>query len=105
VLASGSASGAVIIPPQQTLTVTLSGTGTGSVSGPGIVCPDDCSETYDQGFTTTLVATPDEGSVFIGWTGGGSAGDLVCAEGQTSPTCSVWMTFDQTAVAEFSTTS
>ncbi|MGB4705212.1 MAG: SBBP repeat-containing protein [Candidatus Saccharicenans sp.] len=53
------------------LAVTLSGTGSGSVSTSdgGIDCGQDCSEFYDEGFIVTLTATPDEGSVFGGWSG------------------------------------
>ena len=56
-------------PPPRTLTVQTAGTGTGAVTGPGINCPGDCTETYADGQQVTLTATPDSGSSFGGWTG------------------------------------
>jgi hypothetical protein len=52
-----------------TLTVNRTGAGVGTVTGPGIDCGSDCTETYLSGTTVTLTATPDAGSVFSGWTG------------------------------------
>jgi hypothetical protein len=52
-----------------TLSVSKSGTGSGTVSGPGINCGSDCSETYNAGTTVTLTATPSSGSTFAGWSG------------------------------------
>ena len=48
-------------PPAPTfaLTVALAGTGTGTVTGPGINCPGDCTETYPAGTPVTLTATAD----------------------------------------------
>ena len=52
-----------------TLTVELDGTGTGTVTStdPGIDCPGDCSQDYDEGTLVELTATADPGSSFIGW--------------------------------------
>ncbi len=49
--------------------VTTSGVGTGSVTGPNIDCSDSCS--YDLVFNdvVTLTGTPDMGYTFLGWTG------------------------------------
>jgi uncharacterized repeat protein (TIGR02543 family) len=54
------------------LTVTKSGTGSGTVtSNPaGIDCGSDCSENYDHGTTVTLIASASTGSTFTGWSGG-----------------------------------
>ena len=49
------------------LTVTRSGSGT--VTGPGINCTGDCTEYYPSGTLVTLTATPAVGSVFTGWSG------------------------------------
>jgi hypothetical protein len=62
---------------QFPLTVSLAGNGSGSVSGPGIACPGDCSETYDANTPVTLNATPDASSVFTGW-GGACSGTGAC---------------------------
>ena len=36
-----------------------SGTGTGTITGTGISCPGDCTETYADGTAVTLTANPD----------------------------------------------
>jgi uncharacterized repeat protein (TIGR01451 family) len=63
-------------PLQETLTATLSGSGSGTVgSAPsGIDCAGVCSASFDQGTQVTLTAAPDPGSRFAGWSGGGCSG-------------------------------
>jgi uncharacterized delta-60 repeat protein len=58
------------------LTVSKAGTGTGTVTSipPGISCGSDCTETYAQDTEVTLIATPDSGSRFDGWSGNGCTG-------------------------------
>lgn len=53
------------------LTVTLPGTGTGTVtSNPaGINCGATCSANYNTGTSVTLTAIPDGGNTFAGWSG------------------------------------
>jgi hypothetical protein len=65
---------------QFTLTVTLAGGGTGSVhdSGFNIVCPTRCSAAFDQGSEVELVASPGDGSTFVGWSGAGCSGTQSC---------------------------
>jgi hypothetical protein len=77
---------------QYTLTVTKAGTGGGTVTGnpAGINCGDDCSETYDQGTSVTLTATPASGSTFEGW-----SGDADCSDGV------VLMNVNKTCTATF----
>ena len=55
----------------QTLEVTKSGNGTGTVvSNPaGITCGADCSETYPPATAVTLTATAAADSIFNGWSG------------------------------------
>jgi hypothetical protein len=61
------------VPPANnasyTLSVSLVGTGTGSVSGSGISCPGTCLNNYASGTLVTLTATPSAGSTFAGWSG------------------------------------
>lgn len=64
------------LPP--TLTVSLSGTGAGTVTGPGISCPGACSSSYPNGTSVTLTAIPSAGSTFAGWSGGGCSGTGGC---------------------------
>lgn len=53
------------------LNILKAGTGTGSVySSPvGIICGADCSEAYPMGVLVDLMAAPDAGSSFAGWSG------------------------------------
>jgi hypothetical protein len=55
----------------ETLNVSKSGTGTGSVtsSPAGIDCGATCPAGFDYGTVVGLTATPDAGSMFVGWTG------------------------------------
>ena len=51
------------------LTVTKSGTGSGTVAGGAINCGGTCSANVASGTTVTLTATPASGSTFGGWSG------------------------------------
>jgi hypothetical protein len=77
----------------NTLTVTYSGTGGGTVSNSptGASCGTGCSD-YDSPDPVTLTAHPDSGSEFTGWSGActNSTGD-----------CNVTMDADRTVVANF----
>jgi len=79
---------------QFTLTVTLAGGGTGSVNDTNyhIICPSTCSAAYDQGSQVVLVADPDSGSTFAGWSGAGCSG---------TQSCIVTMNSDETVTATF----
>jgi hypothetical protein len=63
------------------LNVTKTGTGTGTVQSTDgtIVCGTTCSASLKYGDTITLNATPDVGSTFAGWSGGGCSGTGPCA--------------------------
>jgi hypothetical protein len=53
----------------QNFTLTVNRSGQGTVSGPGINCGKDCSETLPAGTVVTLTATPAANTVFEGWSG------------------------------------
>lgn len=79
---------------EHALAVTLAGDGSGTVtSNPaGIDCGADCTESYQEGITVTLTATPAPGSTFTGWSGActGTAGCTVTMDSDRSVTA----TFD-----------
>ena len=77
-----------------TLTVTKSGSGSGTVaSSPvGINCGTDCSEIYDFNTLVFLTATPGSDSLFTGWSGACSGG---------AATCSVTLDAAKTVTANF----
>jgi endo-1,4-beta-xylanase len=76
------------------LTVTKSGTGSGTVtsSPSGINCGSTCSASFSSGTQVTLTASPDSGSTFDGW-GGACSG--------TATTCTVTMNQAQSVTANF----
>jgi hypothetical protein len=49
--------------------LSVSKTGSGTVTGPGIDCGTDCSELYASGTSVTLTATPASGWLFSSWSG------------------------------------
>jgi hypothetical protein len=63
-----------------TLTVSLSGTGSGTVSdGTGAIsCAPICSHAFPIGTVVTLTASSGPGSGFAGWSGGGCSGTSTC---------------------------
>jgi uncharacterized repeat protein (TIGR02543 family) len=78
----------------HTLSVTLAGEGSGTVTSDpaGIDCGADCEEGYEAGTPVSLTATPDEGSVFDGWSGDCSG----------TGSCEVTMTGARNVTATFS---
>lgn len=77
----------------NSLTVTKTGLGSGTIksSTGGINCGSYCSDTYVTGMPVTLTATPDEGSIFAGWSGSCSG----------SGPCTVTMDMIRTVIAVF----
>ena len=60
------------------LTVTLAGSGTGTVSASGLTCQGtQCTGVYPLQTPVTLVATPLTGSAFAGWSGDAGCGASV----------------------------
>jgi hypothetical protein len=53
------------------LRIRKAGSGTGSVASipDGILCGDQCVKPYSEGTVVSITATPEAGSVFIGWAG------------------------------------
>jgi hypothetical protein len=76
----------------HTLTVTVVGTGTGTVQAPQINCPPTCVGTYPTGTKVSLSAAAPSGSHFLGFTGGcaGAGG------------CDVTLDSDKAVTATFS---
>jgi hypothetical protein len=82
------------VAPPRTLTVNKGGTGVGTVTGSGISCGTDCTQSYFDGTPVTLTATGLNGSTFLGWSG-------ACAAAGTNPVCNVTMNANQTSAATF----
>src|SRR5205823_1444617 len=63
--------------PRYPVSVGIAGSGSGTVSSDpaGVSCPDACSTPFPTATHVTLTATPDDGSVFAGWTGDCSGTD------------------------------
>jgi len=83
-----------------TLSVARAGAGSGVVSSTpaGIACGSDCTESYAPGTSVTLTATPDAGSTFAGWSGGGCTGTSTCSVMLAAAT-SITATFNTSALA------
>ena len=83
----------VFVSAPHTLSVSLGGSGTGTVtSNPaGISCPGTCTGSFASGLRVNLAARPAKGSVFAGWTG-------ACAG---AGACTVTMSANQTVEAIF----
>jgi hypothetical protein len=62
------------------VTVSKTGSGGGTVTSTpaGVICDPTCSATYAAGTSVALGATPDRGSTFSGWSGGGCDGTASC---------------------------
>jgi hypothetical protein len=75
----------------HTLVVSLSGSGTGAVTAPGLSCPGMCSAAYGATSTVELSSLPAPGSRFAGW------GGACTATGR----CAVGMGADQAVTASF----
>jgi hypothetical protein len=76
---------------RYTLTVSRSGAGTGTVTGPNFDCGTTCTARYDSGTSATLTTTAAPGSVFDHWSGACSG----------TGACTVTMTGDREVTAVF----
>ncbi len=81
----------------STLTVSLAGTGSGTVTSDpaGIDCGNDCSETYPHNTSVALDDQAAEGSTFGGWSGSGCGGVVVMAGDRN---CTATFTLDAPSV-------
>ena len=91
---TGSVTGNCAVATTKHLTISKTGTGSGTITGTGISCGDTCGGDYSSGTTVVMTATAAQGSVFTGWSGAGCSG--------TAP-CTVTMDADQTLTATFAT--
>jgi PKD repeat protein len=76
-----------------TLTVTKQGNGSGTVTGNGITCGADCSESYQKGTSVMLTATSMSGSTFGSWSG---------CDSVSGSTCTVAVNSNRTVTVSFS---
>jgi hypothetical protein len=84
-----------VASPTEALDLTLSGSGSGTVTGPAsFSCTASCTGNFATGSTVTLTAAPKSGSSFLGWSGGGCSG---------TGTCKVTMSAAQSVTADFIT--
>ncbi|HLK34592.1 MAG TPA: alkaline phosphatase family protein [Terriglobales bacterium] len=81
-------------PQSETLTVQVSGAGTGTVTSKpkGINCPTSCSGSFNQGTIVTLTATAGNSSALNNW-GGACSGNAA--------TCSLTLNSNQSVTASF----
>jgi hypothetical protein len=75
-----------VVPLTYTVTTSRAGTGSGTITGTGISCGTDCSETVLEGTSVTLTAKPASGSTFSGWSGACSGNQTTCTVSVTAPT-------------------
>ncbi|MBI1825127.1 MAG: hypothetical protein HY287_17750 [Planctomycetes bacterium] len=88
---------AVIVPIDQKLTLSTSGSGTGivKVTPSGSSVDNDLVSSYARGAQVKITAVADDGSAFRGW-----AGNVPQGEDQTNP-LTVMMDSDRTITARF----
>lgn len=80
-------------PTQQTLTVSVSGSGTVSAAPGQISCPGSCSEGFNEGRVLTLTAHPSAHNKVLGWSG--------CSVQANPAECKVTMSAAQAISAQF----
>ncbi|MEZ4527559.1 MAG: choice-of-anchor Q domain-containing protein [Desulfobacterales bacterium] len=81
---------------QQLYRLSVSISGSGSVSGDGIACPSDCYEYFPAGQTVWLSASPYSGYILSGWSG---------VQDQSGHSASVAMNSDKTVTVIFTASS
>lgn len=91
---SATANRKVSVVNGHSLTVSTAGSGSGTVTAPGISCPGTCTHIYPIGESVRLTAAPAAGSGFAGWSGAGCSG---------TGSCEVTLSADQDVTATFTT--
>jgi alpha-tubulin suppressor-like RCC1 family protein len=81
-------------PAPKTLTIQVTGPGTVFTKPPGIACPSTCVHAFIDSVSVELVAVPDEGAGFLGWSG-------ECEQAGSYPHCSISMSQNKTIAAFF----
>ena len=73
-------------PTTHSLDVATFGIGAGTVTSnpPGIDCGEECRASFAASSTVTLIASPADGSVFVGWSGCDSVDGEVCTVAMSS---------------------
>lgn len=68
------------VPPGAPLSISVAGSGSGSVtsSPAGIDCPGACTYSFEPGTQVALTPVPASGSAFAGWSGDGCSGTEPC---------------------------
>ncbi len=79
-------------PTTYALTTAVNPSGGGNISGAGISCGSDCSETFNSGTGVTLTASANPGYQFSSWTG---------CDTPSGNSCSVTMTSAKSVTANF----
>lgn|GEM_PF-2276209 len=84
-------------PNAYSLSVSTSGSGAGTIasSPQGILCGDRCIQEYKESTVVSLTATPNQGSVFAGWSGD-------CSSCGTNTACEITLDANKTCTAAFS---
>jgi hypothetical protein len=77
---------------EHLLTVNKAGTGAGIVTGTGLDCGSDCTESYNNGTSVILTATASSGSSFGGWAG---------CDTPVGNSCTMSLDADKTVTAAF----
>jgi subtilisin family serine protease len=93
-----NANGALALIPASatpTLTVLKGGNGGATITGTGISCGSDCTESYASGTMVTLTATPLYASTLTGWSN---------CDAPSGNTCTMTMSTSKTVTANLTTT-
>lgn len=92
--ANNTATVSIQVNPMYKLTVTMSGSGGGTITGAGLNCGSICTVSLPTGTSVNIQSHPGANSGFGGW--GGACGPINLA-----PACDLTMNSDQAVSAEF----